>query len=125
MSQERFRPHHIPKYSRVFFEALKTPLLIYFAVCGNFLTFVTAYLFYIFEVSVNPNVTSYWDSVWWALCTVSTVGYGDIVPMTVIGRLCGLFLIVVGVAFFLSYMAVLVSVMASVLAEENASISKE
>jgi voltage-gated potassium channel len=38
------------------------------------------------------------DSLWWAAQTVTTVGYGDVVPETAGGRLIGLFVMVVGVA---------------------------
>jgi voltage-gated potassium channel len=38
------------------------------------------------------------DSLWWAAQTVTTVGYGDVVPETGGGRLIGLFVMVVGVA---------------------------
>jgi voltage-gated potassium channel len=37
------------------------------------------------------------DSLWWAAQTVTTVGYGDVVPETAGGRLIGLFVMVVGV----------------------------
>jgi voltage-gated potassium channel len=37
------------------------------------------------------------DSLWWAAQTVTTVGYGDVVPETSGGRLIGLFVMVVGV----------------------------
>jgi voltage-gated potassium channel len=38
------------------------------------------------------------DTLWWAAQTVTTVGYGDVVPETAGGRLIGLFVMVVGVA---------------------------
>jgi voltage-gated potassium channel len=41
------------------------------------------------EHGVNPEVTSYDDSIWYILQTITTVGYGDIVPVTGIGRLMG------------------------------------
>ena len=116
----RFKPHHhVPKFSFVILETIfTTPLLGYLAFCGNVLTFSSAYVFYRFEVEVNETVTTYWDAAWWALCTVSTVGYGDIVPVTNAGRGVGAFLIIVGVTFFVGFMAVLVSVISSVIAEE-------
>jgi len=38
-------------------------------------------------------------AVWWALQTVTTVGYGDIVPTTVVGRVIGGVELVIGVSF--------------------------
>jgi voltage-gated potassium channel len=42
---------------------------------------------------------SLWDGVWWAVVTVTTVGYGDLYPKTVQGRLIGVVLMFVGVGF--------------------------
>jgi len=43
---------------------------------------------------------SLWDGVWYALVTITTVGYGDVVPTTHAGRVFGIFLILFGVVFF-------------------------
>jgi voltage-gated potassium channel len=39
------------------------------------------------------------DAIWWALVTLATVGYGDIVPRSTWGRLVGSVVIIIGVTF--------------------------
>ncbi|MET0297997.1 MAG: ion channel [Microbacterium sp.] len=45
----------------------------------------------------GATITTYGDSVWWAFCTVTTVGYGDYVPVTVPGRVAAVVLMAGGV----------------------------
>ena len=40
-----------------------------------------------------------WDGIWWAVTTVTTVGYGDLYPTTVQGRIIGIALMLVGISF--------------------------
>jgi voltage-gated potassium channel len=50
--------------------------------------------------TIEPTVENPWDGIWWAWVTVTTVGYGDIVPQTPAGKLFGSLLILLGVALF-------------------------
>lgn len=43
---------------------------------------------------------TFWDGVWYALVTITTVGYGDVVPVSDYGRIFGVVLILFGVVFF-------------------------
>ncbi len=49
---------------------------------------------------IDPNVNSISDGIWWAWVTVTTVGYGDIVPSSNAGRLFGALLILMGIGLF-------------------------
>ena len=46
----------------------------------------------------NAQITNLLDAFWWVSATVTTVGYGDVVPVTDLGRLMGIALMFVGIA---------------------------
>lgn len=48
-------------------------------------------------VWIEPQMKTYEDVLWWAIQTTTTVGYGDIVPVTQIGRLVGVILMIIGI----------------------------
>ncbi|MEF3193414.1 MAG: potassium channel family protein [Halothiobacillaceae bacterium] len=69
--------------------------------------------------SIDPNFDSLGDGLWWALVTISTVGYGDVVPATPEGRWLGAILILFGVLTFSMVMANLAAALVSMEVEET------
>ncbi|MEO9659878.1 ion transporter [Maribacter dokdonensis] len=64
-----------------------TLILIYFSAVG----------IYYFENEVQPeNFSSIFDSLWWAIITLTTVGYGDVYPVTVGGKVFTFFILMIG-----------------------------
>ena len=59
---------------------------------------VGASVAYYAEHPTNPEYKTFGDSLWWAIVTLTTVGYGDIVPETAAGRWAAVFIMVTGVA---------------------------
>lgn len=53
---------------------------------------------YSVESAANPNIGSLGDAVWWALVTITTVGYGDVSPVTTEGRVIAVILMLTGIA---------------------------
>jgi voltage-gated potassium channel len=60
--------------------------------------FVGAAVGYRAEHATNPGFATFGDALWWAVVTLSTVGYGDIVPKTTAGRVDGVMIMVAGIA---------------------------
>lgn len=62
---------------------------------------------------INANYSvGIMDAVWWGVITVSTVGYGDVVPLSFAGRIVGIFVVMIGLAIFGLYIAKVSSSMA-------------
>lgn len=53
-----------------------------------------------FEGAGNGNITTAEDAIWWSICTVTTVGYGDLYPTTWEGRMIAFVLMVTGASSF-------------------------
>ena len=53
-----------------------------------------------FEVGSNANIKTASDALWWAIATITTVGYGDRFPVTSEGRLVASVLMMGGIALF-------------------------
>src|SRR5262249_62301498 len=62
--------------------------------------------------------------VWWAIVTLGTVGYGDVVPHTGWGRVIGSAVIVVGVTFVTFLVAIVTSYFISAEEDEKAEIER-
>ena len=71
-------------------------LILFFIALFGFIFFIT-----------EPDVKSYSDGLWWALVTITTVGYGDITPLTSIGRLVASTLMFLGLGLIASLTAVI------------------
>ena len=80
-------------------------------VVGNVGAFVFASLFYHFEISINPNISTFRDCLWLAFSTITSVGYGDITLVSDEGRLFGIFLMIFGTGIFATYTAIFANVM--------------
>lgn len=72
-----------------------------------------------FEVPAGGNITSAEDAMWWAISTITTVGYGDRYPITSEGRIVAMFLMAGGVGVFGTLSGLAASWFLSPAAEET------
>jgi len=57
----------------------------------------------------EANIKNLSDSLWWAMATVTTIGYGDRYPVSDIGRIIGGFVMILGVGLYASFTGFIVS----------------
>jgi voltage-gated potassium channel len=68
------------------------------AIVGVLTILISATLVYSTEHEAQPNAfTCMPDALWWALSTLTTVGYGDIYPVTMLGRICASLIMILGI----------------------------
>lgn len=84
--------------------------------------FLGAWLALLFEEKAKgSNIHDYPDALWWAIVTVTTVGYGDRYPVTEGGRIVAAVLMLVGIGLI----GVLTATVASVFIKEHTDANKE
>ncbi|MGD2138000.1 MAG: potassium channel family protein [Gammaproteobacteria bacterium] len=71
---------------------------------------------------IDPAIDNIWDGFWWAWVTVTTVGYGDIVPASTPGRIFGGVLILFGLGLFSLITA---NISAFLLSKDEAELLRE
>ena len=70
---------------------------------GNIIIIGFSFIFYLLESSINNSINSFLDALWWGFATATTVGYGDIIPVTAAGKIVGIALMLIGTALFAIY----------------------
>lgn len=91
-TQYKFYLHHrIMRYEEVITNTINLAVFL----------FVAAGLIFAFEAPFNAAVNSYFDAFYFTVSTVSTTGYGDIIPQTAVGRIFGTMMMLVGITLFL------------------------
>ncbi len=98
----------------------KEEITLFFSLTG-FLLFVAAVGTYYFEREAQPDkFASVFHSLWWAVITLTTVGYGDVYPVTVGGRIFTVLVLMIGVGIVAVPAAIVTSALSQARAMEEA-----
>jgi len=82
---------------RIAFKIVKEEVTLFFIVT-LVLIFITSAGIYFFENEAQPEVfKSVFHSAWWSIVTLTTVGYGDVYPITLGGKIFTFFVLMIGV----------------------------
>ncbi|MDT0437171.1 MULTISPECIES: potassium channel family protein [Streptomyces] len=79
--------------------ALQARVMAYAGLCTVLLGFAASLAVYQQERGApGASITTFGDSVWWACATLATVGYGDVTPVTPVGRIIAVGMMACGLA---------------------------
>ncbi len=84
---------------------IRSPFFVMLTMLGNSFILFCGYLFWLIEHDVNPKVQRYMDAIWWGFATATTTGYGDVTPVTDLGKILSIILMLSGLAIFAMYTA--------------------
>ena len=86
------------------------------------LVFFGAWLELLFEDHApGSNIHDYWNSLWWAIVTLTTVGYGDRFPVSVGGRIVAIVVMLMGIGL----LGVVTATVASYFVQEHTDAAKQ
>jgi len=96
------------------FRASKNELIV-FGTTAVIMLFIAAAGIYQFEHKAQPdNFGSIPESLWWAIVTLTTVGYGDVYPVTPMGRVFTGFIMIIGLGVVAGFTGVIASALSRI-----------
>ena len=101
------------------FKKVKSELIIFF-IATLFVLYVAAVGIYYFESRVQPEqFGSVFHSLWWAVATLTTVGYGDSYPITIGGKIFTTIIVLIGLGVVAIPTGLLASAMTDAINEKK------
>ena len=98
-----FRPLYLVRFalfgSRAVFGMRRLAEIDFVLVLAAGVVIIGATVMYSIDTT-NPQISSFGDALWWSVVTVTTVGYGDIVPDSAGGRVVAFVVMFAGIALF-------------------------
>lgn len=91
----RTQRRHLVRMLMLSGESLPTAMALLFTV-----TFIAGLSIYLVEHGVNPVFNDMSDGLWWAFVTLTSVGYGDVYPITGIGRIIAVITMLFGMMVY-------------------------
>jgi voltage-gated potassium channel len=90
-----------------------------------FLTYIAAVQITLIErTDVNSNIKTFGDGFWWAITTVTTVGYGDRFPVTTEGRFLAVGLMIMGISLLGVISATIAATFVKMMQDDSNQVSK-
>lgn len=71
---------------------------------------ISAFVMWQVELRYGGSITTLSDALWWSVVTITTIGYGDIIPASMEGRIVGSLIAMLGVVLFMIFVAKVTSV---------------
>jgi len=106
------------RYHRAF--VMSREELVLFGMVASIVLYLAGLGIYYFENPAQPEVfSSVFHSLWWAVITLTTVGYGDMVPVTLGGRLFTFVLLIIGIGVVAVPTAILSSALSKARDEQD------
>jgi voltage-gated potassium channel len=108
----------IRRFSRAF--SIAKEEIVLFGVVTIMLLYLSAVGIYYFENEAQPEAfKSIFHSLWWAVATLTTVGYGDVYPITIGGRIFTFFILMIGLGIVAVPAGLLASALSKARMEEQ------
>ena len=100
--------------------------LIYLLMASGIAIFVGTMIMYNLESGVeNSKMKTVLDALWWCIATVTTVGYGDVVPVTSLGRIVAIIYMFFGITLIATLLAVVTNTFYRKRVEKQETDKKE
>ncbi|MBT8252533.1 MAG: ion transporter [Flavobacteriaceae bacterium] len=125
-----FRAFKLVRYNKAFYRIhlaariVKEEVILFLVVTMIFLFLTSAGIYY-FENEAQPETfSSIFHSAWWSVVTLTTVGYGDVYPITVGGKIFTFFILLIGVGIVTIPAGLVASALSKAREIEESEISK-